>query len=148
MDLSERIKTARKNAGFKSREALADFLGSTRNAINEYEQGRVIPNDVFLQLMATKLHISYDWLKYGKGEMEDTAENYLTELLENESLTELDKKIMEIYIALSPEKRQMLIDFANKIVETQNQLKKEEPEINNLTDEEKELVRNFRASKN
>ena len=70
MELNERIKKARKMQGYKSRDALAEALGSTRDAIASYELGRVVPNDVFLQLMAAKLNLSYEWLKEGKGEME------------------------------------------------------------------------------
>ena len=68
MDLKERIKKARKSAGYKSQSAFAEYLGTTRPAIASYETGAVVPNDVFLQLMATKLNISYEWLKYGTGE--------------------------------------------------------------------------------
>ena len=68
MNMNERIKKARKDAGFRSQEKFADYIGTTRDTIATYELGRVVPNDVFLQLMAAKLNISYEWLKYGTGE--------------------------------------------------------------------------------
>lgn len=142
MDLHERIKMARKEAGFKSRDKLAEFLGTTRDTIAAYEQGRVVPNDVFLQLMATKLHISYDWLKNGEGNMQDTGD--LSELLNDETLSEEDKAIMKIYIALSPAQRQTLKDFATKVVAVQHKIKIED--LKDLTDRERIILQDLQAS--
>jgi len=115
MELKERIKKARKEAGFKSQEKLAEFLGTTRDAIATYELGRVIPNDVFLQLMATKLSISFEWLKYGTVEMR-TQERATPPL---EVLDEDDRVIIEIYLALPPAERRILKKFAVQVAATQ-----------------------------
>ncbi|MBO6305801.1 MAG: helix-turn-helix transcriptional regulator [Selenomonadaceae bacterium] len=146
MELKDRIKKARKDAGYKSRDALAVFLGSTRYTIEAYEMGRVLPNDVFLQLMAAKLHISYDWLKFGNGEMNDTPANDLSILLDDDTLTEADKEIMKIYIALPPEHRQIIKDFAVKVAAAENAEKQtppasvvEEPKIYEIKVTEEEL---------
>jgi len=115
MELKERIKKARKGAGFKSQEKLAEFLGTTRDAIATYELGRVIPNDVFLQLMAAKLDISYDWLKYGMGKMH-TGEKITPPL---EGLDDDDRAIMMIYAELPPAHRKILKNFAVQVAATQ-----------------------------
>lgn len=116
MELKDRIKKARKACGFKSQSKLADNLGTTRNAITEYEMGRVVPNDVFLQLMATKLNISYEWLKNGVGEMQE-APSPLSSL---PGLDDSDRQIIEIYMALSLEDRQVLKDFALQVAAAQS----------------------------
>lgn len=115
MELKERIKKARKEAGFKSQGKLAEFLGTTRPAIASYELGRVIPNDVFLQLMAAKLDISYDWLKYGAGKMH-IGEKITPPL---EGLDDDDRAIMMIYAELPPAHRKILKNFAVQVAATQ-----------------------------
>ena len=112
MDLKDRIKKARKDAGYRSQEKLAAFLGTTRDAIATYERGKVVPNDVFLQLMATKLHISYAWLKEGKGDMAEPTQSLEPFL---EQLSGTDAEIVRIYIALPPEHKRILKDFARRV---------------------------------
>lgn len=116
MELNERIKKARKMQGYKSRDALAEALGSTRDAIASYELGRVVPNDVFLQLMAAKLNLSYEWLKEGKGEMEAKPSSIDAII---EKLDASDVEIVRIYAELPPEHKRILKDFARKIAATQ-----------------------------
>ena len=118
MELNERIKIARKAAGYKSRDALADFLGSTRDAIASYELGRVVPNDVFLQLMATKLNLSYEWLKNGTGNMEvnPSSVDAIIEKLDTDDL-----EIVKIYAELPFEHKKILKHFAKKIASTQTE---------------------------
>lgn len=137
MTLGERIKKARKGAGFKSRDSFAEFLGSTRNALNEYEQGRVIPNDVFLQLMAAKLDISYDWLKYGAGKMH-TGEKITPPL---EGLDDDDRAIMMIYAELPPAHRKILKNFAVQVAATQTAKQKESSkQAHSATEKQQELA--------
>lgn len=108
MELSDRIRKARKDAGYKSRDDLAEFLGSTRASIASYELGRVIPNDVFLQLMASKLNISFEWLKHGTGEMRNISSDI------DDIIAQLDgddAEIIRIYAELPPEHRKILKNF-------------------------------------
>ncbi|MBO6178494.1 MAG: helix-turn-helix transcriptional regulator [Selenomonadaceae bacterium] len=158
MELHERIKKARKDAGYKSRDALAEILGSTRNAINEYEQGRVVPNDVFLQLMATKLHISYEWLKNGVGEMFlKTDGNILSELAEEFTLSDKQKAVISAFLKLTDEQKDAIIEAISAVAAEMEQLDAEkqtpapaveEPKTykEELTEEEHNLLEKHRRS--
>ena len=121
MNLCERLKKARKDAGYRSQEKFALFLGTTRPAIASYETGAVIPNDVFLQLVSTKLGISFNWLKSGSGTPDiETDETIVESLKQKYNMTNNQKKLMDIFLSMSSEKREQVAQaFFNFVDEAQ-----------------------------
>ena len=69
LELKDRIRAVRKAKSFRSQSKFAEFLGTTRPAIAKYESGDVTPNDIFIQLLCTKLNVNEEWIRTGDGEM-------------------------------------------------------------------------------
>jgi transcriptional regulator with XRE-family HTH domain len=69
MGLAGRIRRARRIAGI-SQQQLADTLGVTRSAVSNWESdSEVRPATDRLAVMARALHVSFEWLATGRGEM-------------------------------------------------------------------------------
>jgi transcriptional regulator with XRE-family HTH domain len=74
MGLAARIRRARRIAGI-SQQALADTLGVTRSAVSNWESDSgVRPATDRLAVMARVLHVGFEWLATGRGEMRVCAE--------------------------------------------------------------------------
>lgn len=69
MALAARIRRARRIAGM-SQQALADKLGVTRSAVSNWEsESGVRPATERLIVMASALHVCFEWIATGRGEM-------------------------------------------------------------------------------
>lgn len=69
MGLAARIRRARQIAGI-SQQALAGTLGVTRSAVSNWESDRSVrPATDRLAVMALALHVGFEWLATGRGEM-------------------------------------------------------------------------------
>lgn len=69
MGLAGRIRRARRIAGI-SQQQLAEMLGVTRSAVSNWESdSEVRPVTDRLAVMARSLHVSFEWLATGRGEM-------------------------------------------------------------------------------
>lgn len=55
----------------------------SRDAINNLEQGRVIPSEAIIKLICREFGVDYDWLKYGEGEMFASEEAEVLSLLDD-----------------------------------------------------------------
>jgi transcriptional regulator with XRE-family HTH domain len=74
MGLAARIRRARRIAGI-SQQALADALGVTRSAVSNWESDSgVRPATDRLAVLAQKLHVGFEWIATGRGEMRVCAE--------------------------------------------------------------------------
>jgi len=67
-DIRTRLKLLRKTLGL-SQSQFAHKLGVSKDLISKYEQGRRSVPDKTLRLISKTFGVSYEWLKYGKGEM-------------------------------------------------------------------------------
>lgn len=110
--IGTRLRMVRFSITPKPSEAkFAESLGTTRSALHEYEKDRVIPNDTFLQLVASKFDVNYNWLKTGEGEMrEETEGQILDAVVARYNLDENQKRILEVFLYMDPEKRQDVSD--------------------------------------
>lgn len=61
MKLSEKIVYCRKRAGL-SQDALAERIGTSRQAVSKWETGDAIPETTKLPQLAKIFHVSIDWL--------------------------------------------------------------------------------------
>lgn len=74
MGLAARIRRARRIAGL-SQQALADALGVTRSAVSNWESDSgVRPATNRLAVLAQALHVGFEWIATGRGEMRVCAE--------------------------------------------------------------------------
>lgn len=70
MSVADRIKSMRKELGY-SQKLLGEKLGTSRDVINNLENGRVEPSELIIKSICNQFGISYDWLKNDKGDMRD-----------------------------------------------------------------------------
>jgi len=68
MNENQRIKLLIQTLGLSQAE-FARKLGVSRSLISEYLSGRKRPPDRILRLISHTFGVSYEWLKYGRGEM-------------------------------------------------------------------------------
>lgn len=65
--LKDRIKTVRNGQSMTQAE-FGKATGKNRDIISNYESGRVIPDDTFIQLIAMKYGYRVDWIRTGEGD--------------------------------------------------------------------------------
>lgn len=114
--MNERLKQVRK-AMNKTQKEFGSMLGVNRGTYASYETGRVIPNDTFIQLLCSLFNVNEEWLRNGTAEMFiETKQTMLDELTATHGLTEKETAIISTFLDLSPEGREVIIDFATDIV--------------------------------
>ena len=106
-ELHERIRDVRKSLKPKtSQSVFAEMLGTSRDTIANYEGGRVVPTDTFIQLLCTKFNVSDEWLRTGAGNMYVKSESSLVNALASQmNMSAEQRKLMEIFLTMSDEKR-------------------------------------------
>ena len=106
-ELHERIRDVRKSLKPKtSQSVFAEMLGTSRDTIANYEGGRVVPTDTFIQLLCTKFNVSDEWLRTGAGNMYVKSESSLVSALASQmNMSAEQRKLMEIFLTMSDEKR-------------------------------------------
>lgn len=114
--IGERIRQVRLSIHPKpSQENFAKMCGATRNAYSEYEYGRVVPNDTFLQLVASKFGINYTWLKTGKGEMQeevDLTEQLIDTIVERYKLDDKQKHTLRSFFEIEQPEQELLFKLS------------------------------------
>lgn len=122
--MHERIKELRKTLDL-TQERFANRIGIKRNTVATYESGRNEPVDSVVSLICREFNVNEDWLRYGKGEMFKPASlDALQTLVQQNSLTDSDRIIIEKFIILKPELRKI---FTNYILETAKALQAQQP---------------------
>ena len=115
MAIGERIKKVRQAKSLTQQE-FADRISVKRNTVATYEMGRSTPNDSALSLICREFHVNEAWLRTGEGEMFLPEAESL--LLEDASLDEFDRSLLQSYIKAPKELRayirKMVLDAAEK----------------------------------
>lgn len=108
MGIGRRIRQLRKALKY-TQEEFGQKIGYGRNTVANYETERVNPPYSFIRLLCLQYNASEGWLMQGTGTMfSDPVNHFLDEI---ESLTGLDRdqrRIIEFYLSLPPEKRDEL----------------------------------------
>ena len=68
MGIETRVKEVRKHLDMTQTE-FGDALGVSRDVINSYERGRVVPTQTFTELLCMKYGVDPIWMETGEGEM-------------------------------------------------------------------------------
>ena len=112
---NERIKLLREALEL-SQEEFGKRIGSARNTIANYELGRRNPSNTVLNAICRTFRVNYFWLTEGKGDMfTGTPESVVDEIAEDYNLDDIDKKIIEEYLELSADQRQVLKEYLKSI---------------------------------
>ena len=120
--MNNRLKDVRKSLPQKtSQEEFGKILGITRTAYAKYEAGLVVPSDTFIQLLCSKFNIDEHWLRTGEGSMKVETDKTIVESLKQKyNMTDNQKKLMDIFLSMSSEKREQVAQaFFNFVDEAQ-----------------------------
>ncbi len=114
MGLGERLRKVRKAFDLTQQE-LADKIGSKRNTVATYEMGRTNPSTAIITLICREFNINEEWLRYGTGDMFQEESTFsLDEYATAHHLTDIDIKILRLYMELDETTRRNLLDMLKK----------------------------------
>lgn len=113
--IGERIKLIRTNAGL-TMTAFADCLNLSKSSISVAESDKSNLSKRAIIDICEKFNVNRDWLETGVGEPYNETIPTVMKLLKAEyKLDEIDLKIIEKYLELSPIERQVFKDYIKSI---------------------------------
>ena len=122
MESGERLREARKKLNL-TLEEFGKNLGVKKNAISAIETGKNNLTDQMAKAICREYNINYFWLTKGEGEMFFTGQDALIdELVDEYNLDATDKTILQEYIKLKPQERQVIKQY---LLNLSNSLKNE-----------------------
>lgn len=117
MTIGERIKAIRSDTGL-SLEKFGNRIGITRSSLSLIEKGTNNPSDRTLKLICNEFHVNYEWLTQEQGERYIVEGTVLDKLVEEYKLSDLDRTVLETYLALTPEQKEGIYGFVNNVIKT------------------------------
>lgn len=113
--MNERLKILRKSLNL-TLEEFGKRLGVTRSAIGRIEKGDRNLTEQMILSICREFRVDYFWLTEGKGEMfTGTPESIVDEIAEDYDLDDIDKKMLEKYLSLSKEERNVIKSYFKSI---------------------------------
>lgn len=113
--MNERVKLLRKTLKL-SGEKFGEKIGVKRSAISQIETGKNNLSDQIIKNICTVYNVNEEWLRTGDGEMFiETKESFLNNISKQYSLDDLDIKIIESYLNLSPYGREFIKNYIKSI---------------------------------
>lgn len=110
--MNERIKKLRIEILGITMEEFGDRVGVTRSAISNIESGRRNVSEQIIKAICREFAVREDWIRNGSGEPLLTSEySEIDSLVRTHGLSELDRIILNKWMALSSSQRQVLDDF-------------------------------------
>lgn len=120
--MNSRIKLLR-NYLKKTQQEFGSDCGKSRDAIANYETGRVVPDTAFLKLLCLKFNVNEHWLRTGEGEMfSKTLDDMIGDLAEKYDLDKYDISIIRHYVELSAEDRKKFTSLMKIIFARDNDI--------------------------
>lgn len=111
----ERIKELRKTLKL-SQDAFGKKLGITGGGVSKIENGERALTEQMALSICREFRVNYFWLTEGKGDMfAGTPQSVVDEIAEDYKLDEIDKKIIEKYLGLPEDQRQIIKDYLKSI---------------------------------
>lgn len=110
-NIADRLKILRKSLNLNQTE-FGEKLGVTRSVIKNLELGAVEVKEHMLKLICSVFNVDEDWLRTGNGEMSrknDAA--ILAAIAEQYDADETDLKILEIFLKMPKEQRDIFKTF-------------------------------------
>ena len=114
MTQGERVKEIRKSLGL-TLEKFGEKLGVKKGAISAIENNNRNLTEQMAKSICREYNVNYDFLTYGDGEMfDDLPQTVIDELCAQYNLSDSEKAIIEMYVSLPEDFRQVIKD---KIIE-------------------------------
>ena len=115
--MNERIKLLRTILGL-SGEKFGERIGLSKFAISNIETGKNNLTEQTIISLCREYNVNEEWLRTGNGEMFiETKESFLNNISKQFSLDDLDIKIIESYLNLSPDGREFIKNYIKSICE-------------------------------
>lgn len=120
--MKERIKNIRKHFGL-SQSDFGESLGVSRDAISNYELGRVVPSELFVNHLCSTFNISREWLETGEGEMltkmsdDEEISFFIGQILGNDEAPSVLRSFLKILARTTPEEREVLSKIIEKTID-------------------------------
>lgn len=115
MTISERLRLLRKELGL-SQDEFGRRVGVSNTAISKLEKNERNLTEQMALSICREFRVNYFWLTEGKGEMfSGTPQDVVDEIAEDYHLDDIDKKIIEKYLELSAEQRQIIKEYLKNI---------------------------------
>lgn len=116
MTQGERIKAIRKELGL-TLEKFGEKLGAKKNTMSAIETGRNSLTDQMARSICREYNVDYDYLMYGEGDMfTDLPKTIVDELCMQFDLDSFDRSVIEMYLELPAELRQVVKDKVKDMV--------------------------------
>lgn len=154
MTMGERIKKVRQGKHLTQQD-FSQYIDVKRNTVALYEAGKITPSSAVISLICREFHVNEAWLREGTGEMFSQPSSQAEQVVawvQNifTNGTEAEKGLITAMSTFTKEDWAMLAHLIKKIWESQQAAPAppvEEPAPENLTDEEKEILRQLRLEK-
>ena len=113
--IGERISQIRKDAGL-SMEAFGEKVGITKTSVSRLERGINGAAEPTIRMICTEFGVNYDWLVDGKGPIySNLPETLMDELQDEYELDDLDRRIVEEFIKLPPDQREVFRNYLRRV---------------------------------
>lgn len=121
MNINERIKQLRKEAGLNQRQ-FASKLGLTQSGVSYMEQSGSTVADSTIKTICSILNLNENWLRNGIGPMKLEPKGFsLDDFIDERKGTDLEKEIVRTYFELDPDIRKILLEhFKNNLSLSEN----------------------------
>lgn len=115
MLISDRLRFLRKELNL-SQDEFGRRLGVSNTAISKLEKNERNLTEQMALSICREFRVNYFWLTEGKGDMfAGTPQSVVDEIAEDYKLDEIDKKIIEKYLDLPEDQRQVIKDYLKSI---------------------------------
>ncbi|MCI6464725.1 MAG: helix-turn-helix domain-containing protein [Faecalicatena sp.] len=113
--MNERIRILRKELKL-SQEEFGKRVGVSNTAISKLEKGERSLTEQMILSICREFRVNYFWLTEGHGDIfTGTPQTVVDELAEDYNLDDIDKKVIEKYLALDTEKRAVIKEYLKSI---------------------------------
>lgn len=116
---NERIKYLRKELLDKTQQDFSAMIMISRSNLGNIETGAVEVTDRVISSICEKFNVNEVWLRYGiEPTFKDTAKISLDDFAKSKGATDLDLKIIKLYLELDPDIRKNLVEhFRNGLAD-------------------------------
>ena len=123
-----RVKQIRIILGVKQKD-FANRLGITAASLSRIEANLQRLTDAMIRLICALFDVNEDWIRTGRGDMFKSTKEDIPGL----------RDLLEVYDALDPISRKMILDHAQYLLEAKNKFNENPPETAQETHETKEI---------
>ena len=117
MTQGERVREIRKSLGL-TLEKFAQPLGVGKTAISKIEKNQVNLTEQMAKSICREFRVNYFWLTEEKGEpFIDIPDTALDDLADDYDLDNIDKKIIQKYLELSADQRDVIKAYLRSLCE-------------------------------